>query len=82
MCGMNIVITLVPYSSFPFPHLWTGTGALCSRTLGITTYVKMSPKPLYLYSLFGVPVQGWEKGKEAQSSRALSASAEQRATAM
>jgi hypothetical protein len=42
----------------------------------------MSTKPLYLYSLFGVPVQGWEKGKEGQSSRALSASAEQLATAM
>jgi hypothetical protein len=25
MCGKNIAIILVPYSSFPFPHLWTGT---------------------------------------------------------
>ena len=25
MCGKNIVIALVPYSSFPFPHLWMGT---------------------------------------------------------
>jgi hypothetical protein len=25
ICGMTIAIILVPYSSFPFPHLWTGT---------------------------------------------------------
>jgi hypothetical protein len=25
ICGKNIAIILVPYSSFPFPHLWTGT---------------------------------------------------------
>ena len=25
MCGKNIAIILVSYSSFPFPHLWTGT---------------------------------------------------------
>ena len=25
MCGKNIAIILVPDSSFPFPHLWTGT---------------------------------------------------------
>jgi hypothetical protein len=25
MCDINIVITLVSYSSFPFPHLWTDT---------------------------------------------------------
>ena len=30
MCGKNIAITLVPYSSFPFPHLWTGTRSFFS----------------------------------------------------
>ncbi len=25
MCAINIAVILVSYSSFPFPHLWTGT---------------------------------------------------------